>query len=267
MEEPSIRMYVDENGHQTLKGDLTNNNNRFLCLTGVIMPISEHSNLTYAMDGLKQNIFGTKDIILHRRELISAASPFEKLKNPDVRQSFNAEFLSIVKGTKYRVISVVIDKMKLVSRYGTIRAHDPYALALEYLMQRYQYWMQEYTRQYGQCSGDILAESRGGREDLITKSTYNLIYNGRGYNPLHDASKYYSSGEIKLKKKNANIAGLQFVDLISHPARRYILSENDLAPTIDKSSFEQAIVEILVRSKFRRRNGIIEGHGAILYPN
>ena len=264
---PTIRMFVDENGHQTLKGDLSNDNNRFLCLTGVIMRLDDHFTLDKELSTLKEKHFGSSEVILHRRELIPGKPPFEALMNPDTREQFNADLLKIVKEMTYRVISVLVDKKAHVEKYGILRARDPYALALEYLMQRYQYWLQAYCERHGHVYGDILAESRGGGEDRITKLTYIEIYNGRGYNPLKNASHYFSSKEIKLKPKRANIAGLQFVDLLSHPARRYILSQRGLAKDIKTSSYEQLIVEVLVESKFRRTDkGIIEGAGIVFFP-
>lgn len=269
MSQPIVRMYVDENGHQTLKGDLSDNNRRFLCLTGVIMPIAEHDNvLTPMMNEIKIRYFGSPDIILHRREIISAAPPFDCLSDENVRERFNADLLTMIERVKYRVVSVVIDKYALVQRYGIIKAQDPYALALEYLMQRYQYWMQDYSASFPMSFGDMLAEARGKKEDRTTKMTYNEIFNGRGYNPLRDADKYFSSSQIKMKSKKDNIAGLQFVDLLSHPARRYILMQNGLGNSFKQSSFEQNIVAVLVKSKFRRNKstGQINGSGVVLYP-
>lgn len=268
MNTPVIRMYVDENGHQSLKGDLSNPSKRFLCMTGIIMPIKEHDNvLTPKLECLKTEYFGSKEVILHRREIISAKGVFEPLADDSVRQNFNADFLSIVKAIKYRVISVVIDKKKLVDRYGVMYAQDPYALALEYLMQRYQYWMQTYSCRYGNAFGDIMAEARGGGEDRLTKEAYNYIFNGKGYNRLKDANMYFSSSQIKLKPKKKNISGLQFADLLSHPARRYILSQNGLAADLKTSSFEAEIVKVLVKNKFRRnQNEKIDGYGTVLYP-
>ena len=263
---PFLRMFVDENGQSTLREDLTDNSNRFLCFTGIVMRLNEHENLGIHINKLKIDYFGSTDVILHRRELISGKPPFEALKNEKVRNSFNAELLKIISDQKYGVISIVIDKKALVEKYTILKAYDPYALALEYLMQRYQYWIQEYIERYGQVYGDIMAESRGGQEDKITKETYRLMYDGKGYNELLDAAKYYSSKEIKLSKKKDNVIGLQFVDLISHPARRYILKQNNLAHNIVPTSFEQDIVEILTKSKFRRKNGIIEGHGTVFFP-
>ncbi len=267
MEQPIIRMYVDENGYQSLKGDLSQNDKRFLCMTGIIMPIRTHDSvLTPRIDALKIKYFGDSDVILHRREIISATGSFECLKDDAIREQFNSDFLAIVEEVEYRVISVVIDKLKLVEKYGLIRVQDPYALALEYLMQRYLYWMEDYKKQYKQCYGDILAEARGGGEDRLTKATYNEIYSGRGYHPLVDASTFYSSSQIKLKPKKSNIAGLQFADLLSHPARRYILSQNGLAVNLKTSSFEQKIVEVLIQSKFRRKGSKIEGSGTVIFP-
>lgn len=266
MNTPTLRMFVDENGNYNLREDLSNDSNRYLCLTGIVMRNEAHELLTQQLDILKVKYFGSKDVVLHRREIISAKPPFESLEDNAIRQSYNADMLRIISELRYGVISIIIDKKALVDKYTLLRAQDPYALALEYLMQRYQYWMQDYSQRHGAIMGDIVAESRGGREDRITKDTYRLIYEGKGYIGLKDAPKYYSSKDIKLRKKKANIAGLQFVDLISHPARRYILSQNHLAHNLKPTSFEQTVVEILVKEKFRRHQGKIDGFGAVFFP-
>ena len=267
MNTPSFRMYVDENGNYNLREDLSNDSNRFLCLSGVVMQSSAHDNLESELSKLKLKYFNSKKVIMHRRELVSGKPPFEALKDIYTRNNYNADLLQIMTDINYHVISILIDKKALVDKYTIIKAQDPYALALEYLMQRYLYWLQFNSKKGNVVTGDILAESRGGREDRITKETYNLIYNGKGYNRLKGAHKYFSSKEIKLKKKKDNIAGLQFVDLISHPARRYILSANDLAHNIKPTSFEKDIVEVLIKNKFRRsKNGVIEGYGTVFFP-
>jgi len=260
-------MYVDENGNYNLREDLSNDSNRFLCLTGVAMRLSAHDDLERELNDLKLQFFQSKEIILHRREIVSGKPPFQALNDVGIRNRFNLEIMRIMSEIDYLVISVLIDKKALVDKYTIIKAHDPYALALEYLMQRYQYWLQRCSKLFEAVTGDVLAESRGGREDRITKETYKLIYEGKGYKGLKGASRYFSSKEIKLRKKRDNIAGLQFVDLISHPARRYILSRNGLAHSIKPTSFEQEVVDILVNDKFRRNSGgVIEGYGTVFFP-
>ena len=188
MNRPLVRMFVDENGNYNLREDLTNNNNRFLCLTGVVMRMSAHEVLEQRLDELKLKCFGSKEIVLHRREIVSAKPPFEALKDEAVRDEFNATLLKIISELRYGVISILIDKKAHVDKYTILKAQDPYALALE------------------------------------------------------------------------------FADLITHPARRYILMQNGLAGNIKKTSFEQSVVEILVGEKFRRKDGVIEGAGAVFFP-
>jgi len=263
MNKPSVRMYVDENGTHNLREDLNNDSNRYLCLTGIAMYLHEHSNLTQRINKIKQKYFGSIDVVLHRRELISGKEPFEALKDKEVRKSFDEEFLQVVSSINYRVISVLIDKKAHVEKDGIFNARDPYVIALEYLMQQYLYWLQRFDNH---VMGDILAESRGGKEDSITKEAYKYVYEGKGFIKFADTDKYFSSKEIKLKRKKDNIAGLQFVDLLSHPARRYILSHNNRAPDIKPNSYEQRIVNILVKDKFGRKNDIIEGSGTVFFP-
>jgi hypothetical protein len=256
-------MYVDENGNHNLREDLTKDSNRYLCVTGVAMYLSEHDTLEQQIDALKTKYFGKTDIVLHRREIISGKEPFEALKDQDVRDNFNVDLLNIISVINYRVFSIVIDKKAHIDKYGIFMARDPYVIALEYLMQRYQYWMQRFRKP---VLGDILAESRGGREDRVLKEAYKFVYEGKGYYSLKNANQYYSSKEIKLKKKKDNIAGLQFVDILSHPSRRYILSQKKLARDIKADSYEQKIVEILIKDKFSCKDGIIEGNGAVFFP-
>lgn len=267
MNTPIFRMYVDENGNYSLRENINQDSNRHLCLTGIIMERPTHKLLAQQLGALKQKYFESDRVVLHRREIISATPPFEALKDRVTRANYDQDMLHIIEKINYKVIAVVIDKQALVDRYTLQRARDPYALAVEYLMQRYQYFLQDYRRRSGiKAKGDIMAEARGGKEDGITKETYRRIYRGEGYIGLKDAGEYYSSKEIKLRKKKENIAGLQFVDLISHTARRYILSQNHLAHDLKKDSFAQKVVDILVKDKFRRRNNIIEGNGAVFFP-
>ncbi|MCL2223168.1 MAG: DUF3800 domain-containing protein, partial [Oscillospiraceae bacterium] len=157
MNSPVFRLYVDENGNYNLREDLTNNSNRFLCLTGIIMRIEEHDLLEKELNILKMCYFDSDEVILHRRELVSGKPPFEALNNCGTRESFNADLLKIMFDIDYVTISIVIDKKTLVDKYTIIKAQDPYALALEYLMQRYQYWLQHYGKQHGAVLGDIMA--------------------------------------------------------------------------------------------------------------
>jgi len=263
MNTPSLRMYVDENGNNSLHDDLSKDDNRYLCLSGVAMRLSEHNILEEKLNTLKLNIFGTTDIVLHRREIIPGKPPFEVLKSESVRKRFDDCLLQIIIDINYRVFSIVIDKKALVEKYGLFDTRDPYVIALEFLMQRYQYWMQRFDIP---IMGDILAEARGGREDKITKEAYKYVYEGKGFVKLRNTKDYFSSKEIKLKKKKDNIAGLQLVEILTHPSRRYILIQNIPTHNIIPNSYEQKIVDVLVKYKFSRIDDKISGVGAVFFP-
>ena len=106
MNEPTLRMYVDENGNYNLREDLSNDSNRYLCLTGVVMRTKAHDLLTQQLDDLKTKYFGSKDVILHRREIISAKPPFEALKDNGTRSSYNTDILRIISELRYGVINL-----------------------------------------------------------------------------------------------------------------------------------------------------------------
>ena len=61
---------------------------------------------------------------------------------------------------------------------------------------------------------------------------------------------YLSSSQIKIEKKEANIAGLQLADLLANPASRYMIcrktKERMTAP------FSREVMKILLKSKLRR---------------
>ena len=120
MGQPFIRMYVDENGNYNLREDLSNDSNRFLCLTGVVMRIETHKILEQKFNQLKLKYFESAAIVLHRREIISARPPFSALSDDLVRQEFNRDLLDIIETLRFGVLSVVIDKKALVDWFGII---------------------------------------------------------------------------------------------------------------------------------------------------
>ena len=85
--------------------------------------------------------------------------------------------------------------------------------------------------------------------------------------PKENWQRTLTSHELKLHRKEANIAGLQLADMIAHPSRREILKENHLIID-DRDIFGDKICEILQRSKYRRDNktGRIDGFGKKLLP-
>lgn len=76
--------------------------------------------------------------------------------------------------------------------------------------------------------GDVMAESRGGKEDRLLKHVYETVgKTEKGWQPQCGGpfQPAIMSEELKVKPKSANISGLQLADLLAHPCRHQILRE------------------------------------------
>ena len=259
------RIYIDEVGnHDLVHAD--DPNQRFLGLTGVIIE-SGHTLrvLRPEMERIKAAFFQTdpdEPVILHRKEMVNKRWPFRSLRDPDVESRFNATLLEALERWHYHAVTVVIDKLAHREQY-TVWHYHPYHYCLKVLLERYVLFLH-----YGDHRGDVMVESRGGREDRKLRESYAQLYGqGTDYVSMSLWQDRITSKELKVKPKRANIAGLQLADLIAHPSRREILIEHGLWVD-DREVFGDRICEILCRSKYlrNRRTGQIEGYGKKLLP-
>lgn len=110
---------------------------QYLGLTGVIMRVDyESTRFTDALNLIKQTVFGTDQIVFHRREILHAEHPFECLNDPVKRTELDNKLLDLMTLAAYRVITVVIDKKQLRDQYAVWQA-DPYHYCMKVLMERY----------------------------------------------------------------------------------------------------------------------------------
>lgn len=236
------RMYVDEVGNPDLKNS-GNANHRFLSLTGVIVDLPHiQQNVHPEMEKLKQRYFVShpdEPIILHRKELVNAAHPFQALRNPETKDAFNRDLLALLTAWHYRVITVCLDKKRHNETYTTWR-YDPYHYCLEILLERFHFLLSRLN-----VKGDVIAESRGGKEDRRLKDSFHRLWEkGTGYVTPDQFQNTLTSRELKIKPKSANIAGLQLADLLAHPSRCEILQEQgQLSRPL--ASFAKEIIAIL----------------------
>lgn len=220
------RIYIDEVGNSDL-GSSNNPNHRFLSLTGVILELDYVAKvLNPEMEKLKEKFFDShpdEPVILHRKEILNAKFPFTKLSDPETRSLFDELLLNLLKKWNYYVISVCIDKKKHSETYSTWR-YDPYHYCLEILLERYIFFLDSTN-----SMGDVMAESRGGKEDMRLKQAFNRLYKeGTDYILPDRFSQRLTSRQLKVKNKSNNVSGLQLADLLAHASRNEILEENGL---------------------------------------
>lgn len=257
------RLYIDEVGNSDL-GSSSNPNHRYLSLTGIIIELEYVSRTVFpTVEELKQKYFDShpdEPIILHRKELVNKKHPFESLQNPDTEKCFNQDLLNLLQDLDYAVISVVIDKQEHQERYSVWR-FDPYHYCLAVMIERYVFWLKDRN-----AVGDVMAESRGGKEDKRLKDSFEGVYTkGTVFVPAEIFITHLTSKQLKVKPKSNNIAGLQLADLIAHPSQRVILSYKGHQPLPD--NFGGEIGKILVNCKYiRSSSGKLDGWGRKWLP-
>jgi hypothetical protein len=259
------RIYVDEVGNHDLT-HADDPNQRFLSLTGVILE-SDYtlSVLQPEMDQIKRDFFQRdpdEPAIFHRKELVNKRPPFHPLRDSAIEQQFNLALLTALARWEYRVITVAIDKKAHRDQYQVWHYH-PYHYCLAVLLERYVLFLH-----YNNHRGDVMVESRGGREDHQLQDSYARLYErGTDNIPPERWQARLTSAELKVRPKTANIAGLQLADLIAHSSRREVLIEHQLVVD-DRDTFGDQICAILRQSKYHRnwRTGQIEGYGKKLLP-
>lgn len=257
------RMYIDEVGNSDL-GASGDPNHRYLNLTAVIMKLSYVDQTVFPKVELlkKKYFFSHPDdpVILHRKELVNKKHPFESLRDSDKEGTFNTELLQLLRDLDYVVLSVTIDKLEHKRRYQTWR-FDPYHYCLAVLVERYVMWLRR-----RKVKGDVMAESRGGKEDRRLKKSYKDLYDqGSEMMRAEQFAESLTSCQLKVKLKQNNISGLQLADLIAHPIYKAMVTERNGqgAPR----TFGARIYEIIEEQKFDRSpTGRIDGWGMKWLP-
>lgn len=249
------RIYIDETGNPDLKSS-DNPNHRFLCLTGVILELGYAGNVVNPeIESLKQKYFDSHPddpVILHRKEILKAKTPFQVLRNEEIRKEFDSDLLSALVRWEYSVISVCIDKKRHKETYSTWR-YEPYHYCLAVMLERYVFFLNRKSSR-----GDVIAESRGGKEDKRLKNVFRRLWNnGTDFVKPEQFQNALTSKELKIKLKTNNITGLQIADLLALPSRNEILAENNLLKK-EIAPFSKKIIRIL-QDKYDKDSGKLYG--------
>ena len=129
---------------------------------------------------------------------------------------------------------------------------DPYHYCLAVLLERFIFFLGR-----RRCRGDVMAESRGGKEDRRLKASFaGLWEQGNQYVEPAQFHERLTSKQLKVKTKANNVSGLQLADIVAHPSRNEILKDNGLLPEV--APFAQQIIAIL-QQKYDRQGSRVFG--------
>jgi len=217
---------------------------------------------------LKEDLFDPHPddpVILHREDIVNRRGVFSRLVDPERAQRFDERLLAIVGAANFRIVAVVIDKKALWEQVGSFDGTlHPYNIGVSFIYEQYR----DYLINIRGC-GDVMAESRGGKEDRLLKHVYETVgktvmgWRPQAGGPFQPA---ITSKEIKVKPKSANISGLQLADLLAHPCRHDILREFGRIGE-DTPPFARRLLPA-IGDKFHRdlATGQVKGSGKHLWP-
>jgi Protein of unknown function (DUF3800) len=258
-----IRLYIDESGDHTFRPTSAGDSHRrYLCLLGCAFETVHYkAEFSPVFEALKSTHFECdtdEKIIFHREDIVARRHPFSCLTDKEKCAAFDADLLSVVAGADFRAFAVLIDKATIATKkFGPLPSH-PYHTGLLAMMERYCGWLA-----FTGSEGDVMAESRGGREDLALKAAYKTVYNaGTRYHNKEFFQSVLTSNELKLKKKEHNICGLQLSDILAYPARRDMLC--NIKRGAELTGMTRTFAEVLMK-KYNRQvyQGRISGYGKI----
>ena len=261
--EERYRLYIDESGDHVFN-HLDNPAHRYLCLIGCWFRNPEYLQFHEHIQRFKTDHIPhhpDEPPILHREDIVNRRGCFCHLQDAARCQAFDHALREIIRAAQFRIVAVVIDKLALRQRYGEAAAH-PYHLAIGFMLQRYCGYLNHVNR-----TGDVMAESRGGREDRLLMDSYSRVHDqGVWMTSAATFQLALTSRQLKVKNKTANIAGLQLADLLGHPVRQLILREQ---AHLDKPAppFAAQLLPML-ETKFNHHlyDGRTAGYGKIFFP-
>ncbi|OYD17179.1 hypothetical protein CH333_01780 [candidate division WOR-3 bacterium JGI_Cruoil_03_44_89] len=255
-----FRIYIDESGDHTYK-QLKHPANRYLGLIGCVFEFEKIEIFKRNLEEFKQK-FLTYDPdlppILHRNDIINRRGCFGRLCDTEVEKKFNNDLLDLLKETNFKIIAVVIDKKNHIEKYKEAAFH-PYHFCLAAILERYCGFLN-----FTGGIGDVLGESRGGKEDKQLKEAYKRVYSkGTLWREPNFFQSALSSKEIKSKPKRSNIAGLQLADILAYPVKQEILLDNKRISD-PGDVFGKKICRV-IKTKYNKHlyRGYIKGYGKI----
>lgn len=261
--EKRFRLFFDETGNGDMDAAQTHPNERYLSLTGIVIRQDHHDKyVTRRLNLLKKNIFGSEDVILHRRDIMRKEGPFSALRNEERCKEFDARLAAILAECVATAFTVSIDKLAHKQKY-VVWQHNPYHYLLECLLERYTLWLRKRNYQ-----GDMLGEARNPTHDAPLKRAFRSFYLTKTGAPVNASviQARLTSKELRLKPKEANIAGLQLADILAHPCHRSLKFEQlgETCPS-DYGSFLVSIMREHIYDK-HPNTGAITNYGTKWLP-
>ncbi|MDQ2652474.1 MAG: hypothetical protein M3Z20_05445 [Chloroflexota bacterium] len=231
-------MFLDESGHHSLKPRHLTGPYPLFVPGGVIVDRAYAREVIEPdLQRFKLRYFGTTDVILHTVDLNSGDGDYAFLSNAATRKHFYDDLHGLLASWNYQVIGCVINKLELVSTYGT-QAEDPYNYSLDVLVDLFCQVLTGVSD-----DGAICAEKRGGGLDHKLMQRWEAIRTG---GTRHTSAQVIDERIISmdLRDKRPNLAAMQLADLVITPIGRHVLGTPEKPNRVQWSVVERKLCRV-----------------------
>ncbi|MBL3890740.1 DUF3800 domain-containing protein [Bacillus cereus] len=205
-------LYIDETG--------ISSSSNFFGMLGVVFTYKysvdeqENSELTTKLNDFKNECFGREDLTLHLIEILGKQKQFDFLTDEQVKTFFD-KVPDFLKGLDFHIISVTVDRRKLLQYYGSYK--DPYEIAFIYILDMY-YSMLSHS---DVDSGRVVIESRDDNQNLrAQRAFFDVFINGTTHQDFSIHREKIKGFIIAKKGDNLYGSGLEISDLLCNPISR-----------------------------------------------
>lgn len=229
-------VYVDESGDHGLKN--IDNNYPIFVLTFCCFKISDYiQQAVTELQRFKFKYFGHDQIVLHEIDIRKTKEPFKFLRtNKELRENFMSDLSKIIEYIPFKIVPIVIDKRKLMSKYN--KPFNPYYLGLRFGLEK----LNELLLYKGQEGKEVslIFEKRGNNEDKELELEFLRICTENeqfGYKNMNFGKMVY---KFLISDKKTNSSGLQLADLTARPiGLKYLkpAQENKAYDIIEKKKY------------------------------
>lgn len=227
MEMEKYNLYIDECGDHILTA--YDRNFPIFTLCGILVPINKINLLKTAVNRLKQEFWGTNDVILHSRDIRKCEKQFQILFDGEIKQRFYERINELLaRHDIYTIICCSVKKPDTIAKQGIDM--DVYGTALKYVIQRSIFCVDD-KKQAG-SKINIFVEKRGKREDRALTAYYNRL-RSTGMHYVTPERLVGRLGHFGFIDKKENEVGLQLADLIAYPISRYVLAPEKKNPAFE----------------------------------
>src|SRR5258708_6880745 len=219
-------LFLDESGDH----GLANLNPDFpvFLLCGILIKEADYEAVKESMNGLKQAIWGSKEVIFHSRDIRKCEKEFQKLFDLDLKRIFYERLNRIISESSYIVIASAIQKQRFVENFGKLE-DDVYEIALSFVIEQAVIVLQNILEAEALS---IVIERRGKREDKQLDDHFQRI-TGKGTGRLTAADISHFNPSFTFRNKKENINGLQLADLLAYPISRNVIEPDRAKPAYD----------------------------------